>query len=592
MTSIPSDTIELLGVSAVVAETLKPGSFLKPNIPVGDKAPSFDGEIGVYRGKPSISTLIKNVRVQVKGKTVKNFSKKSRSYSLKVDHYQNFYNHDGVILFVVEIKPSHETKIFYKQLLGLELKSIINECASTNKKEKAVKLRELSGTSIYEVCRKFIVESDKQPKNLIELKPQNLEKYDSFKLTSLTFDPKNTEDNNIFEHDFSLYGMHGDFEFPIQIVKPESIQQTIADSITIDEKKYECDLKITTNKDSDIEIIIDNSLRFTFNEQKKKLNFSLINFNSVATQLKIVPLLIDAIKCKEIYFSSYGIANFTKLEKSENFIGQLDSLNLLMNRLDKVFKLLNIDNNTQINMAGNSFGEFIIKAEQLTNAILDNNYDGINLPNTTQSSYTLFSFGDLNILLFFSPNQEKKLIDVFSNENNHYELVLSTSDGTKFKHSLYSLIGSSSLAKAVNINLSMIKSSFSGYNIYENDIAFDYSNNFCLNCICAYDISKNIELLDLAEFIYQKYYESNSDDNVIITTNLMQIKYRRDGLTTQEQQHLISIKIKDLENYELQFCVNVLLQNKADADFYLHKFTEERITYYKTLPIYTLYTNI
>lgn len=121
-----SDYYELKGVQAIQNETLKLGSKLVSKINAGDKEISFDGEIQLYNSAAHTKgTFEEIVRVQVKSTGVEEFSERKTTYSLELEHYKNYLNCGGVLFFVVQVRKSDEkTKIFYKQLLPLELDKI------------------------------------------------------------------------------------------------------------------------------------------------------------------------------------------------------------------------------------------------------------------------------------------------------------------------------------------------------------------------------------------------------------------------------------------------------------------------------------
>ncbi|MCM3240779.1 DUF4365 domain-containing protein [Heyndrickxia oleronia] len=105
MNKISKKKSERIAVDAVTAEANKPTSLLAANIPVGDKGISFDGDIEVFNDdSESVGSLLGKVPVQVKGKQVKEFTNGTRTYSMGLDHLKNYYDSQGVILFVVEIK--------------------------------------------------------------------------------------------------------------------------------------------------------------------------------------------------------------------------------------------------------------------------------------------------------------------------------------------------------------------------------------------------------------------------------------------------------------------------------------------------------
>ncbi|WP_255300821.1 hypothetical protein [Bacillus thuringiensis] len=108
----------------------------------------------------------------------------------------------------------------------------------------------------------------------------------------------------------------------------------------------------------------------------------------------------------------------------------------------------------------------------------------------------------------------------------------------------------------------------------------------------AFDLMPNIELLDLADHIYNMYTGKNITAD-IITINQLQIKKRREeSLSQSDIQELFAIKVKNRDSLEIQFCTSVLLESSQEAKLFFEKLeigTQER---YKELPIYKLYNQL
>lgn len=189
MTKLSNPSIERLGVYAVRNEAIRPSSYLTPEITEGDKGISFDGYLTVYiDGTEKVESFLGKVPVQVKGTQVKEFTSGNKTFSLPLKHYRNYYRNNGVLLLVVEVKDDGSSKIFYKQLLPKEISNIL-EFYDKKKKQgsKSVELRPLEETTLYTVCRKFLIEQKKQPTTLIENNQFTNDTYSEYSFTSLTY---------------------------------------------------------------------------------------------------------------------------------------------------------------------------------------------------------------------------------------------------------------------------------------------------------------------------------------------------------------------------------------------------------------------
>lgn len=126
--------IEKIACSAV-GKYLSDCCVLVPNIDENDKTPIWDGDIYIY-DSPAVcnENLLGRYPLQIKGKTVKSFSK-SASFSVRVTDLKKFYQEGGCIFFVVQEKKDEsieetETQIFYNILDRHQISSLLEESDS------------------------------------------------------------------------------------------------------------------------------------------------------------------------------------------------------------------------------------------------------------------------------------------------------------------------------------------------------------------------------------------------------------------------------------------------------------------------------
>ncbi|MEK4715609.1 hypothetical protein [Sporosarcina sp. FSL K6-5500] len=92
MIKLDNSRIERLAVQAIVNEANRPGNHLLPNIPIGDKGISFDGDIQVFENEnETIQSLLGRVPIQVKGTQVNKFTEGLISFTFSMEHYKNYY---------------------------------------------------------------------------------------------------------------------------------------------------------------------------------------------------------------------------------------------------------------------------------------------------------------------------------------------------------------------------------------------------------------------------------------------------------------------------------------------------------------------
>lgn len=593
MSSLSKKKLERIAVDSINIEANKPTSPLSANIPVGDKGISFDGDIEVYKDDTeSVESLIGKVPVQVKGTQVTEFTMGARTFSLGLDHLSNYYDSNGVILFVVEIKKNGESKIFYKQLLPNELRLILKKYGEEKKqKQRTLELRPLSETSLEVVCKKFLRESKKQPPVLIEHNPFKENEFTTFQLTSLTFDPSKSETSNIFEHDFTVYGVKETLSVPLKQARIQSVTSEIIDELSTNGKKYEFSIK-ETREQHRIIIIIEDSLELTMSHDYTKFNFNITKLNSLSVQLKVLPFILDFLTGKSIEFTklSMKLENIV-LKNTQEAINDFQRLYSTFEKLELVFKELNVPADTKMDNEPGNLNKLIDQITSFVRMYLEKDYSTLKINNPEQACFTLFSIGDLKLVFFYNPNSETLLTNAFSEQLILNDTRISVEEKTS-PHSPYVMITSHALAQGANVNLEFIKKSFDSFDPFLNDITSTFTNDFCLMCINAFDLSNNFELLDLAEYIYSRYSGEHLEQNVI-TVNQYQINIRRTGsLNNEEIEKIIKLKQLETSNLELQFCTSVLLESKFESKSYFNQLNPEKQDFYKKLPIYTLYEKL
>lgn len=591
MAKISNRKKETIAVTAIVQETYKEGSYLVAEIPTGDKAPSFDGQITVFKDDSERKeSYLNDVPTQVKGTGVKTFTVGNRKFPLDIIHYQNYYKRGGCLLLVVEILENTHTKIFYKQLLPTELNQIIKQWG--HQRTLSIELRPLEETTLYSVCRKFIDQMDKQPRILIENNQYTDEEYEKLIFTSLTFDPNKGGFQDIFNHDFVQFGLKNNIEYPIRNMRIDSLAMANIEKIEINGNVFEVMVK-TKFSPPNITKLVEGCLELTFNENGNKLNFTIKEIKSLAAQLKILPLLIAFLKSGEIKFADF-VGKISTVE-AKKYLTDLENAYSLFLVLQKLFSELNVDENVQFGNNDNIDREI----ERIIDVMVYKKYSGFKVENPDNPSFFKYKIGDIYLILFYSPTSEIKFINAFSQQLLDMQITMVMNDTKEeIPISPYILLEKETLIHAKNLDFNFMIQSFNSMDFEKSDQLFGTVNNFCLVCLDAFDQTNNKEILRLPLFLLNKLKEHISDSFIkhIILINLLQTNYRQNGeLTKKEYKELMILKNKvapSADNIELIFCINVLLQSKKEADFAFEEFNDEKKELYKSFPIFSLYEKL
>ncbi|WP_066297922.1 DUF4365 domain-containing protein [Bacillus sp. FJAT-29937] len=586
--------LERLAVNEVKKEALKPFSNLLADIPEGDKAISFDGEIQVLQSNTAtVESLIGKVPVQVKGTGVNKFTNRPWSYSLELKHYENYYSNSGVLLLVGEVLESGETQLYYKQLLPNELRKIIKLCKEKKQKSRIVIVRPLSESTLYKICKDF---HDERIKILESIKAFTPSDFDALEVSSLTYNPLKEETGNIFEHEFNIYGVKDKLKIPLDTIRISALSAQIEETYNINNNKYILNTKVTEGVIKN-ELIIENSLYFGIHLKKNKLDFKFKRFHSLAAQLKVIPFFIDFVTAKGISTIDWEMELGEDWVKFQGFIEGLKENYINLQKLKGIFEQMKIslDRPLQPEQTESGYEEVMKKACKFVDVFYYHNYDGIGLEKLNGVGFVNYGIGELDILLLYVPKVDNKLLNAFSEEVAMKDIAIASDEGaTRYPHSIYILLTKSALAHSANLNIDIIKESFDKIKPFENEVVSQFTNQFCLKCLSAFDLCGNYELLSLVEYIYEKYDSSKIPNyQQIVTINVMQARIRKLGKLTQEDYAtLLQLRAVHITNYEVQFCISVLLQSKIEAEIYFSKFEPYIKKYYEGLPIIKIYNDL
>lgn len=123
--------IELMAVNYLKLAIAR-NDYLVPHINDGDREPSWDGDIEVYRKPGNVHAkgdLVLKVPIQVKGHAVPQIPRKQTiSYSIETSDLRNYLNAGGTMFFVVYVDETGTNhRIFYTSLLPYDLKKTLDK---------------------------------------------------------------------------------------------------------------------------------------------------------------------------------------------------------------------------------------------------------------------------------------------------------------------------------------------------------------------------------------------------------------------------------------------------------------------------------
>lgn len=565
---------ERIIVDAINHLANKPGSFLTPEIPVGDKGISFDGHINVLSdGTERKESYLGKVDVQVKSTEVDEFDKGLITFSFEMDDYRNYLINSGVLLIVGQVKADGSSKLFYKSLHLMELDDLIQ--GHGTKKSRVIKLQPLN--SLYDVCFRFLEEQKLQPYELVINKPFAITEFQEFKITPIL------RNDNPFDDEFNIYGVKNNAHFPLTLAKVEEIGSEGYIDYRISFKTlHRLYTEITIQKSATI-LTIENAIQVIVSESKKAITYKYLNFCSLSVQLMLIPFLKSLFLGERIDFLD---EQYLMLPQSSETVAELEDYEKIMNELLETFKILNISPEVSIKDDEN----LLTQIKGLINIVLYKKYEGIKV--NLDRGLTVYRIGKQHSVLFLKRKAESnEVTNAFSPDISYISIAIQDDPDIRYKHSPYMLLDEVNLATALNLNVSEIKRSFEFFDPFKDSTTSELTNMFCLRCISAYILSNNNELLELALYIYDKTIGTDMESDDVMLINKYQIKkWKGDKLSDREKETLMKMRLRSIknDNYPITIGINILLENYFEIQFLFEQLTPEEQSMFKEYPIYKL----
>ncbi|MEB5480757.1 DUF4365 domain-containing protein [Shouchella clausii] len=592
--------IEALAVKNLEILALLEGR-LDPKIPTGDKDPSFDGEIMIYDGSiENKKNLREKVPVQVKGTKVKNFNKKSRSFSVKLTDLQNYFRFNGVVLFVGEIRKSDKkVKFFYKELLPLELTRIIKELESRNtdqenlegkEREKTIKLRQLSDITLNRMLRNFAREKKRQPADRVNAEKSKFN-FENYQLTTLAL-----ESDNLFDAQFFLHGiLDNTVTLPLSQCKIIEVGFHQDDYFKTPNDKMKANMSISYKKNA-FTILIENTLHIDCSLTNKKNNLSLElrrpkNLKELKIAFSILKHLNSMVKCN---FGERIILSLpNKLYSDSGLDNVLDLLNIveeyLVDDLKVPFDTPIGDYSLETVLRGLTF---------FRDVYIKQDFSKTKLKNQAKPILIDFKLCDITVLLAYRPATKdlpQRLTNFYSSAiAESISATIPNKDGADVSIPPYIGLEQSTLERSANVDVKMTVSStatFLDENLDKDLGTLETIHAQCLKFINAFDNTHRDELLECATEILSMIINKNPEAE-LIKINFYQCVKRKRKLTDEEKNEIYELKNKYYSNLECLFCISVLLDNKGESDYCFAQMSDEMKDDLFKLPIFTLYKNL
>lgn len=567
------DDIEKLAISKISDQVLQNSDCLTCYLNTNDKTPFWDGSIWVYDNKKKSSGYFQNkIDIQVKGRLVTKFIK-NESYEISVNQLMAYRNEiKGTLFFLVDLIDFNNFKIYYCNLLPVDLYEIFKNMKS-DQKNYTLKLKEIDISeplNFKRVCLDFYRNSNLQAKRRIidDSEFNKIEEFDFSMYESMLEFEKYLEDGDVYTY-VKLKDTH---EKVVTIKGDIKLISKLKKDIYIDGRKYYSECTIVGKKVNELVV---GPLTFNFIDEKIYFKFK----GSLEKRIKDLKFIVKFFEKQ--YFVIGGERLDIPLEDQKQIEKKIKVFNNKISYYKKIIKLFKYFN-----------VEFDIEYENLNDADINNLHilikmlDGI-FPDDIKDMQKYYININKYKILFVVDLKSKKIYNYYSQEmvDNSYCIVF---DGnSKYKTSIYSDLPFEDYENVSNFKENIIIKSFKGLEF--NQAIFEVINNLSLRFLISYDKTKDKRFLNLANNLNLINCKKRNDDVDIINSKQIKIRKKK-SLSYNDKKLLSEIAEKDeyKNNYQILCCIDILLENNYNYNLHFKKMNAKDKEIFKNWPIYNL----
>lgn len=567
------DDIEKLAISKISDQVLQNSDCLTCYLNTNDKTPFWDGSIWVYDNKKKSSGYFQNkIDIQVKGRLVTKFIK-NESYEISVNQLMAYRNEiKGTLFFLVDLIDFNNFKIYYCNLLPVDLYEIFKNMKS-DQKNYTLKLKEIDISeplNFKRVCLDFYRNSNLQAKRRIidDSEFNKIEEFDFSMYESMLEFEKYLEDGDVYTY-VKLKDTH---EKVVTIKGDIKLISKLKKDIYIDGRKYYSECTIVGKKANELVV---GPLTFNFIDEKIYFKFK----GSLEKRIKDLKFIVKFFEKQ--YFVIGGERLDIPLEDQKQIEKKIKVFNNKISYYKKIIKLFKYFN-----------VEFDIEYENLNDADINNLHilikmlDGI-FPDDIKDMQKYYININKYKILFVVDLKSKKIYNYYSQEmvDNSYCIVF---DGnSKYKTSIYSDLPFEDYENVSNFKENIIIKSFKGLEF--NQAIFEVINNLSLRFLISYDKTKDKRFLNLANNLNLINCKKRNDDVDIINSKQIKIRKKK-SLSYNDKKLLSEIAEKDeyKNNYQILCCIDILLENNYNYNLHFKKMNAKDKEIFKNWPIYNL----
>lgn len=591
--SVNTEWVERTAVNKLESALLSTG-LVVPTIPTGDNAPSWDGEISLYRSQASFPKreLVGRIPVQVKGTYVRRFQEKA-DYQVEVVDLRNFFRDGGAIFFVVQIITDEQYKIFYTPLLRFQLRRLLEQAG--NQKTKQITLEEFpikDKGGMVRILSDFLTNREKQWNLLPNIKSLNdLAEggtvIDHLGFTIPRYGLKSYDDvlNELLEHPIYIYAkpMGIEADFAVDCIRPEAIITHHNTQVTVNGEILYDRIDIVRQSGNIKSFKLGTGIVGTITQNK--LNFQYNSCETLRDQICQLRLLTALMRGESVKIGSMVLpcADFKLTGHTRQEMEQRLSW---LQTVAKVLKQLQVKKD--LNLAEMTDEEY-----QRLQYLVIGIEKGVPVPFSFDGllAYGKIELGNISILLSLRKSEDGKgayLSNFFDIENLKITTEKDQSPDDGFAISPYVLMDAALLSQIDNVDLDGIVQS-----VEKQAYSAPYGDRIIglvLELLKLYDQNSCAKILDVCLKLLSFVEKHHDIPEEVIMINRLQIEKRRRALLAEERKYLFSLKRSGVI-LPYQFAASILLESFQEADLIYEQMTDDERRMFDGYPIESLWKN-
>lgn len=553
-----------------------------------DKEMAWDGYIWIFKNDNAGTNkrnLDDKIPVQIKGHIDDNKSyinKMRISYHVSVEDLTIYFNDRGVIYFQIFMtSDNRQREVFYSSLFPTKIKSYL-ERAKQKQKEINIVFTKLNKNpkDLYCIMKQFSNESKTQGFGVGQIVQNTipLKNLDKVKTLSATIVGCKSEYDFLMRYasgDICFYAtMEGNpFKLPLEWTDKGRIyiKKIVCQNVTVNNTVYYNQFTIKVSSEKENILFLGKNLKINLT----KGILEIIPSSNIKELRNDADFIYGVMKKEQFYLGKWMITcKNIKIpddlnESLQHYIEMDEALSMIEFNYDKPFTQIQEDDLRQILLLADIMMGRMDKQ----------------LPELSKFNWKIENKYIPTIIMKNDVDSKNRIIN--SVYTRKYQVLVSNDEKTEYyKVTSFHHIPGDIFANMYEFDYDILRKQIDQSEV--NEYTIGALNESVLQLINAYDINRDIQLLDLADYQLSRI-KKEPNESYITTMNQLQIRKRK-GILNEDD--IIALKDIETDDAGLLCGINILLEEKEKAKSYYNKMTSEEHELFNNYPIYHLYKNL